>query len=160
MELHDFDENGDETRFPYYVPHSDDEPVTRGWLRASLRALDPERSLPHQPFYLFTENDWLTPDVPVPVDVELWPTSMVFKAGHKIGLTIHCGPHWRSGEVIFNGQLLPFLPKFMLRAPAYQTFSPDPGTVKIYTGDGKSSWLILPLIPADPSPVHKIAINN
>lgn len=51
--LRDFDEEGNETRFAYYQAGQPDEPVTRGWLRASLRALDPERSLPLQPFYSF-----------------------------------------------------------------------------------------------------------
>ncbi len=160
VELRDFDEEGNETRFPYYIAGNPDEPVTRGWLRASMRALDPERSRPHQPFYLFTRNDWLTPGVPVELDIELWPTAMLFKAGHRIGLTVHCGPYNRSGEAAFVGQLLPCLPKFTLKVPAYQTFSPDPGTVKIHTGGKKSSWLDLPVIPADPAPSHHITIGD
>lgn len=163
VELRDFDENGDETRFAYYIPGASDEPVTRGWLRASLRALDPERSLPHQPFYLFTENDWLTPNEPVPVDVEIWPTSMAFKAGHRIGLTIHCGKRRFIGEAVYNGVLFPNLPEAeerLIRVPAYQTFSPNAGTVKIHTGRDRSSWLELPVIPADTAAVHRIIIND
>jgi predicted acyl esterase len=91
--LRDFDENGKETMFAYVFAGRRDETVTRGWLRASHRALDIERTLPHQPYHPHTHNDWLTPNVPVAVDVEIWPTGMVFKAGHRIGLTVHCGQH-------------------------------------------------------------------
>jgi len=162
VELNDFDQDGKETRFAYYLAGSPDEPVSRGWLRASLRALDPERSLPHQPYYLFTENDWLEPGVPVPVDVEIWPTSMVFKAGHRIGMTIYCGRRYMRGEVIYSGQLLPCLSESVLnlKIPAYQTFSSRAGTVKIYTGGNKSSWLDLPTIPVDSTHVQRITISD
>jgi predicted acyl esterase len=160
VEIRDFDEEGNETRFAYYVAGSLDEPVTRGWLRASLRALDPERTLPHEPFYLFDHHDWLTPGVPVPLDVEIWPTSMVFEAGHRIAMTIHCGPYERKGEVIINGEIIPFFPKLTYRVPVYQSISPDPGTTKIYSGGKYSSWLELPIIPADPTPTNRITIQD
>ena len=159
VELRDFDEKGNETRFPYYISGNPDEPVTRGWLRASLRAQDPERSQPHQPFYLFTKNDWLTPGMPVPVEVEIWPTSMLFKAGHRIGLTIHCGPYTRVGEIM-NAVALPFLPEWLIPIPMYQALSPDNGTTRIHTGGEHSSWLDLPVIPADPSPTRQITIGS
>lgn len=162
VELRDFDEEGNETRFAYYQAGQPDEPVTRGWLRASLRALDPVRTLPHQPFFTYAENDWLTPDVPVPVDVELWPSSMVFKAGHRMGVTIFCGRRNMHGEAVLARDVLPNSTDLSidLNVAAYQTFSPDAGTVHIYTGGDKSSWLDLPVIPADPAPTHSIAITD
>jgi predicted acyl esterase/plastocyanin len=160
VEVRDFDAGGRETRFAYYFAGRPDEPVTRGWQRASLRALDPDRSLPHQPYHLYTRNDWLTPGVPVPVDVEIWPTGMLFKAGHRIALTVHCGPHHRPGEVAFSGKL-PFSSVTKdIKVPAYQTFSPESGTTRIYSGGEHSSWLELPVIPADPSPTHYITIQD
>jgi len=163
-ELRDFDENGKETRFAYYIPGALDEPVTHGWLRASLRALDPERSLPHEPFFLYTKNEWLTPNEPVPVDIEIWPTSMVFAAGHRIGLSIYCGKHTFEGEVMNSQTLMPSIDdtevdKKVTRSPAYQTYSPDAGKAIIYTGPDKSSWLDLPVIPAVTDPVHSITIT-
>ena len=142
VELRDFDANGNETRFPYYVAGDDLEPVTRGWLRASLRALDPERTTEHMPYYSFRKNEWLTPGIPVAVDVELWPTSILFKAGHRIALTIHCGPYTRSRDFL------------------YQSVSPPSGTTEIHTGGEHSSWLDLPVIPADTATVHQIYIND
>lgn len=159
VELRAIDENGREIRFPYYVPGSPDEPVSRGWLRASLRALDPERTRPYQPWYTFRENQWLTPGVPVPVDVEIWPTAMLFKAGWRIALTIYCGTHNRAGEGIFALEL-PFIGKWFLRVPAYQTLSPDPGDSWVHAGGEHESWLLLPVIPEDPSPRHRVRITG
>ena len=159
VELHAYDENGEEIRFPYYLPDAADEPVSRGWLRASLRALDPERSRPYQPYHTFSKNEWLTPGVPVPVDVEIWPTSMLFRKGTRFGLTIHCGTYFRAGEATF-GLELPFFGKWFLRSPVYQTLSPDAGTAAIHTGGPFSSWLYLPVIPPDPAPLRQAAITD
>ena len=39
----------------------DEVPVTKGWLRASHRKLDPERSLPYRPYHAHDERQWLEP---------------------------------------------------------------------------------------------------
>jgi len=160
VELRDFDSQGRETRFAYVIAGSPDEPVTRGWLRVSRRALDPERSRPHQPWHLHSRSDWLTPGVPVEVDVEIWPTGMVFKAGHRIALTIHCSRYKRKGEVYFRVRPLPFLPAITLRNSLYQAYSPPAGETRIHTGGKFASWLELPVIPPDPAPVHRVTIRD
>ncbi len=160
VELRDFDSLGRETRFAYVLSGSPDEPVTRGWLRASRRALDPERSRPHQPWHLHDRSEWLTPGVPVELDVEIWPTGMVFKAGHRIALTIHCGRYRRKGEAYFRIRPLPFLPEVTLRSSLYQSYSPRAGVTRIHTGGKFASWLELPVIPSDPAPVHRITIQD
>ncbi|HZN14179.1 MAG TPA: CocE/NonD family hydrolase [Acidimicrobiales bacterium] len=69
--------------------------VTGGWLNASQRALDPARSIrigteTIVPFHPFTK----AAQKAVPsgeaqrYDIEIFPTSQVFKAGHRIRLTI------------------------------------------------------------------------
>ena len=63
-------------------------PVAKGWLRASHRELDPELSLPYRPYHKHTRRLWLKPGEIVKVDVEIWPTSMVFKKGHRIRLDV------------------------------------------------------------------------
>ncbi|MGQ9536918.1 MAG: CocE/NonD family hydrolase C-terminal non-catalytic domain-containing protein [Actinomycetota bacterium] len=160
VELRDYDSQGRETRFAYVFPGSPDEPVTRGWLRVSRRALDPERSSPYQPWHLHSRSDWLTPGVPVEVDVELWPTGMVFKAGHRIALTIHCGKYKRKGEAYFRVRPLPFLPAITLRNSIYKACSPPAGETRIHTGGKFASWLKLPVIPPDPAPAHRITIRD
>lgn len=160
VELRDYDPQGRETRFAYVIPGSPDEPVTRGWLRVSRRALDPERSRPYQPWHLHSRSDWLTPGVPVEVDVEIWPTGMVFKAGHRIALTIHCGKYKRKGEAYFRARPLPFLPAITLRNSLYQAYSPPAGETRIHTGGEFASWLELPVIPPDPAPAHRVTIRD
>ncbi len=52
-------------------------PVGLGWLRASQRKLDPQKSLPYRPWHTHDEEWPLTPGEPVELDVEIWPTSIV-----------------------------------------------------------------------------------
>ena len=63
-------------------------PVAKGWLRVSHRELDPDLSLPYRPYHKHTRRLYLEPGEIVQVQVEIWPTSMVFKRGHRIRLDI------------------------------------------------------------------------
>ena len=63
-------------------------PVAKGWLRASHRELDAELSLPYRPYHKHTRRLYLKPGEIVQVQVEIWPTSMVFKKGHRIRLDV------------------------------------------------------------------------
>ena len=63
-------------------------PVGLGWLRASHRKLDPQRTLPYRPWHTHDEEWTLTPGDPVELDVELWPTSIVVPAGYRLALTV------------------------------------------------------------------------
>ncbi len=59
-------------------PHS---PIAHGWLRASHRKLDAEKSLPYRPYHAHDEKQPLTPDEVYDVDVEILPTCVVVPAG-------------------------------------------------------------------------------
>jgi predicted acyl esterase len=63
-------------------------PVGLGWLRASHRKLDPQRSLPYRPWHSHDEAWPLTPGVPVELDVEILPTSIVVPPGYRLALTV------------------------------------------------------------------------
>ena len=63
-------------------------PVGMGWLRASHRKLDPTRSLPYRPWHAHDEVQALQPGVPVELDVEIWPTSIVVPHGYRLALTV------------------------------------------------------------------------
>jgi hypothetical protein len=63
-------------------------PIGLGWLRASHRKLDPDLSLPYRPYHAHDEWLPLTPGVPVELDVEIWPTSIVVPPGYRIGLSV------------------------------------------------------------------------
>jgi predicted acyl esterase len=64
--------------------------LTRGWLKASRRAIDPERSKPWKPWHYLTE-DKIQPVVPGEINeyrIEILSTCNLFKAGHRICLDI------------------------------------------------------------------------
>ena len=63
-------------------------PVGLGWLRASHRKLDPDRSLPYRPWHTHDEEWPLKPGEPVELDIEIWPTSIVVPPGYQLALNI------------------------------------------------------------------------
>ncbi|HEX3937842.1 MAG TPA: CocE/NonD family hydrolase [Xanthobacteraceae bacterium] len=66
-------------------PHT---PVGQGWLRASHRAIDKKLSKPYRPYHAHTKRAPLKPGEVAALDIEVWPTSIVVPAGHRIALTI------------------------------------------------------------------------
>jgi predicted acyl esterase len=81
-----FDPQGQEVTF---IGANDPRtPIANGWLRASHRKLDPARSLPYRPYHSHDEAWLLTPGVPVELDVEIWPTSIVVPAGYRLCLSV------------------------------------------------------------------------
>ena len=64
--------------------------VSRGWLRASHRALDPALSTPLAPYQTDTQADAraLVPGRPTYMRIQLWPFDYVFRKGSSIRLWI------------------------------------------------------------------------
>lgn len=70
-------------------------PVTKGWLRTSLRKTNPQHPhhwpwLPHRDFNT-TDVLPVIPNELYPVDVELWPTNVVVEAGGRLVLEVGSG---------------------------------------------------------------------
>jgi len=105
--------------------------VTKGWLRASHRKLDPKKSLPYRPFHAHDERQWLKKGEIVECRVEVWPTSMVFKKGHRIRVDIQ--PRDGIGSAPYTHYHGDY------NAGAKNT---------IYAGGKTPSHLLLPIIPA------------
>jgi uncharacterized protein len=63
-------------------------PVGLGWLRASHRKLDRERSRPYRPWHTHDEEWPLTPGEPVEIEIEIWPTCIMVPPGYRIGLSV------------------------------------------------------------------------
>ena len=105
--------------------------VTKGWLRASHRKLDPAKSLPYRPYHAHDERQWLKPGEIVECQVEIWPTSMVFKKGHKLRLDV--APMDGVGTLHFTH---------------FHADYNQGGESTIYSGGDKPSYLLLPVIPA------------
>jgi putative CocE/NonD family hydrolase len=62
--------------------------ITRGWLRASHREIDEDKSKPYKPFHPHTRNVAIESGEVYEYAVELRETSNVFMAGHRIQLRI------------------------------------------------------------------------
>ena len=125
-------------------------PVAQGWLRASHRKLDPQRSLPYRPWHPHDELWPLTPGEVVELDVEVWPTCIVVPAGYRIGLAV------RGKDYEFPGPPLvlpgvkytltgvgPFLHDHPVDRPA-DVFG---GTTTLHVGPDRPAHVLLPVIP-------------
>jgi putative CocE/NonD family hydrolase len=110
-------------------------PVAKGWLRVSHRELDPQLSLPYRPYHRHQRRLYLTPGEIVRVEVEIWPTSMVFRRGHRIRLDIQ--------------------PRDGIGSAGYMHYHADynTGTNTIHAGGETESYLLLPVIPGLPRPL-------
>jgi predicted acyl esterase len=115
---------------------SDFTPVARGWLRASHRKRDEEMSRPYRPFLSHEEVEPLEPGKTYPLDVEIWPTSIVFPAGYRMKLTIG-GTDLELGGV--PGRILH-------NDPQDRPDSIYGGDNKIVTGPRQDSYIIMPRI--------------
>jgi uncharacterized protein len=73
--------------FVFYAMHQNG-PLALGWLRASHRELDAERSRPEQPFHPHTREQLLTPQECVPLEIEIWPSSTRFSPGESLRLLV------------------------------------------------------------------------
>ncbi len=100
------------------------ETATRGILQVSHRKLDPELSTPYRPYHTHDEEQKLTPGEIVPIEVEIWATSMIFEAGDRIRLDVnaHDGQHYFAAYNLQNNT--------------------------IYTGGDRASYVLLPIVPA------------
>lgn len=70
-------------------------PVTKGWLRVSLRKTNPQHArhrswLPYRDFYS-TDVLPVIPNEVYPVDVEIWPTNVVIETGGRLALEVSSG---------------------------------------------------------------------
>ena len=62
--------------------------VARGFLRVSLREIDPELSTPSEPYLTYRHPQKLKSGEIVPVEVGLWPIAIRFQPGETLQLTI------------------------------------------------------------------------
>lgn len=113
--------------------------LTRGWLKASYRALDPERSKPWKPWHRLTRAA-RRPVVPGEINeyaIEILATANLFRAGHRIAIEITSAdlPTGVSGAT--NVEYIP-----------YHLVSSRTTLHKIYHDVERPSRLLLPIVPA------------
>jgi uncharacterized protein len=151
LTLQAFDAEGKEVTF---IGASDPAvPVAQGWLRASHRALDLIRSLPYRPWHSHQGIDKLEPGKPYLVDVEIWPTSMVFPKGYRLAVRIEGRDFERPGVAASTVGRSSMLTRgsgpFLHTDPKDRPVAEFAGETTIFTGPARESFLTLPLIPAD-----------
>lgn len=144
-----FDPDGDELTFMGSTDPN--TPIANGWLRASHRALDPEKSLPYRPYHPHNKEEKLTPGEVYGCDVEIVSSCIVVPAGWRVALTV------RGKDYEYEGELGEFAKKFHYgtRGTGGMTHN-DPdnrpkeifsGKVTLHTGGGRDAYLLLPIIP-------------
>jgi putative CocE/NonD family hydrolase len=104
-------------------------PVSKGWLKASHREKDPQRSTPTRPFYTHTNPQPIKPGEIYQFDIEVLPISYVFKEGHRIRLELANGDSPATDGVFSH----PYHPTLM-------------GTDTIHHDGAHASCLMLPVL--------------
>jgi predicted acyl esterase len=129
-------------------PHT---PVAQGWLRASHRKLDPKLSRDYRPYHAHDEPQPLEPGKAVQLDAELWPTSIVVPAGHRLALSVRGRDYeWQrsTGETLsnFKNELRGCGP-FLHDDPRDRPAAVFGGRNTLHCGPGRESFLLVPVIP-------------
>src|SRR5260221_265309 len=130
-------------------PHT---PIGQGWLRASHRKLDKRLSTPYRPYHSHDKIEPLKKGEAVELDIEIWPTSIVVQAGHRIGLTV------RGKDYVYGGPSGGKLSDFKNELTGCGPFLHDDprdrptdgfgGVTSLHFGGGRQPRLLLPIIPA------------
>ena len=103
-------------------------PVAMGWLRVSERELDEEKSRPWQPVLTHLNTQKIATNEIVPVEIEILPSSTLFKKGETLQLVI-------QGKDFFSHPSLG------------HHYSVNRGKHSIFTGNEYDSHLLIPVIP-------------
>jgi putative CocE/NonD family hydrolase len=126
-----------EREIPWDLPERE---LTRGWLKASHRAVDPKRSKPWRPWHPLTREAW-KPVVPGEISqyaIEICSTANLFKKGHRICLDITSLDLPTGVAGATNIEYIP-----------YHICSSKMTVHKIYHNEKYPSHLLLPVIPKE-----------
>ncbi|MCJ1471566.1 hypothetical protein MMC13_000206 [Lambiella insularis] len=116
----------------------DPVPITKGWLRVSLRKVNensPRNTFwhPHRD-YLSSDHATVVPGKVYPVDVEVWPTNVVVEKGAKLVLELSSGDTQGAGLFEHN-------------SPEDRMPAKLQGTNHIHFGPDHENWVLMPAIP-------------
>ncbi|HJY75818.1 MAG TPA: CocE/NonD family hydrolase [Burkholderiales bacterium] len=125
-------------------------PVGLGWLRASQRKLDPQKSLPYRPWHIHDESQKLAPGEAVELDIEIWPTCIVIPAGFRLALAVRGRDYESPGApIVVPGVGYPFsgVGPFLHDDPRDRPKEVFGGTNTLHFEPGRQPYLLLPVIP-------------
>ena len=123
-----------ERAIPANVPERE---LTRGWLKASYRALDEKRSMPWEPFHQLTRESVqpVPPGEVLEYRIQILATANQFKAGHRICLEITSMDVPTGTGAMTNVEYIP-----------YHVCSSRTVTHRVYHDAERPSHLLLPII--------------
>ncbi len=126
-----------ETLMPTNLPERE---LTRGWLKASHRALDPKHTKPYKPWHKFTRaaQQPVVPGEITEYDIEILSTANMFKKGHRICLDIMSMDMPTGTAGFTNVEYIP-----------YHICSSKTTLHKVYHNEKYPSFLLLPVIPPE-----------
>jgi hypothetical protein len=107
--------------------------ITTGWLKASLRSLDEQRSRPFDPVPTFSHRQPLAPGQVIQADLALGPSATLFRAGETLRLVV--ASRWLWPRNPLTGQF-----------PAAYQKGPNGGCT-LHWGPQRQARLLLPVIP-------------
>lgn len=122
-------------------------PLAQGWLRASHRKIDTEKSLPYRPYHSHDEIQPLEPNTTYEFDIEILPTHIILPKGFRLALNI-------GGKDFQRPLVLDATVRWHARGsgPFLHTDTKDrpkdvfAGKTTIHTGGETSSYLLVPII--------------
>jgi predicted acyl esterase len=128
-------------------PHT---PIGQGWLRASHRKLDSALSKPWRPYHAHDKSQPLRSGEIAELDIEIWPTSFVVPAGHRIGLTIR----GKDYEYVTGGGKQSNFKNELRGCGPFLHDDPRDRPVEIFSGETtlhakerSQPYLLLPIVP-------------
>jgi predicted acyl esterase len=150
LTLQAFSPEGEEVTFDGTIdPYT---PLAQGWLRASQRKLDAQKSLPYRPYHSHDEVLPVNPGETYELDVEIWPTHIILPAGFRLALQIGGKDFERPiaedappGAYFARGS-----GPFLHNHPADRPKEVFGGRTTIYTGGEMGSKLLVPFIQKTP----------
>jgi predicted acyl esterase len=124
----------------YYTGTAGDPiPLTKGWLRVSLRKTNTEhpKHREHLPWrdYVSTDVQPVIPGDVYAVDVEVWPTNVIVEKGGKLVFEIGSGDTQGSGIFQHND-------------PTDRSEERFAGINHVHFGPKSVNWVTLPVVPA------------
>ncbi|KAK5061242.1 hypothetical protein LTR84_007784 [Exophiala bonariae] len=126
-------------------------PLSQGWLRASHRKLDMQKSLPYRPFLAHDEQQPLEPGKPYELDIEVLPTHIILPKGFTLALQISGKDFERPAqnaetELAWAAQGARGSGPFLHTSETDRPKDIFGGTTTIFLGGETSSYILLPVI--------------
>lgn len=121
-----------------YSAHGKPEPICKGFLRASHRKLDPDKSLPERPYHTHREEDYspLKPNEIVTVDIEIFPCAARVRKG------------WRLRLDVTPQEEQPDIPGYdPLPMRVWYGEEHGQGTNAVHVGKGLPNFVVCPVVP-------------